>query len=42
MTLKVVTMKVMCEECDVEDVKKELKEWFFSNTSIGMEDISFE
>lgn len=41
MTLKVVTMRVTCEECDVEDVKKELEEWYVSN-KIGMSDISFD
>lgn len=41
MVLKVLTMKIMCEECDIEEAKKELSEWYYSNTNIGMEDISF-
>lgn len=41
MALKVLTMKIMCDECDIEAVKEELSKWYYSDTNIGMEDLSF-
>ena len=40
MTTKTVTMTVLCEECDVDDIIKQLREWYYSN-NIGMEGIIF-
>lgn len=40
MSVKAVTMKVLCEECDINAVKKELEEWYYEKTNIGMEYIN--
>ena len=41
MTVKTVTVKIMCEECDVEEVKEQLRTWYYEN-NIGMDSISFD
>lgn len=41
MTVKTVTVKIICEECDVEDIKEQLRVWYYSN-GIGIDNISFD
>ena len=42
MTDKILTVKITCEDVDIEQIKEELKEWYFARSSVGMYNIEFE